>query len=94
MKTVDVRGHDTINSVDISDVTLIDQALPTSRLLDGSCDAGAYAEYIQPCVLPDGTDAHLIYILYDDHVCNADGETMEDEGNYDWDSAMSRIIVR
>jgi len=88
-----VIGHDSISSIDAGKITMINQALPTSRLLDGSSDHGAYAEYTQPCTLPDGTEATAVYILQDEHVQGSDGEIMEDESQYDWDGALSRVIV-
>ena len=92
-REIRVIGHNSITSIDAAKINMIDQALPTSRLLDGSSDHGAYAEYTQPCTLPDGTEATAVYILYDEHVQGADGDIMEDESQYDWDGALSRIVI-
>ena len=92
-REINVIGHDSITSIDSSKIAMIGQALPTGRLLDGSSDHGAYAEYTQPCTLLDGTDATAVYILQDEHVQGSDGEIMEDESQYDWDGALSRIVI-
>jgi hypothetical protein len=68
--------------------TETDQAVPTSRLLDGSSDHGYWQEYVGHGTV-DGIPVVAVYLL--DH----DQADIEDEGNYDWDTALDngRIVV-
>lgn len=58
------------------------QAQATSRLLDGSIDHGFFAEYVGYGVI-DGVPVKAVYLL------GYDQEDIEDEGNFDWDSALA-----
>jgi len=71
-----------------------ESAQPTSRLLDGSSDHGYAAEYIGYGTI-DGVPVKAVYLLDDEDMQDADGEELEEEGNFDWDSALSqgRIVV-
>jgi len=64
------------------------QALPTSRLLDCSSDCGYWAEYKGYGTIDD-VPVIAIYLL------DWDEESVEDEGDYDWDKALNqgRIIL-
>lgn len=59
-----------------------EQAQATSRVLDGSSDHGYWMEYVGYGVI-DGVPCKAVYLLDEDQ------EDIEDEGNYDWDKALS-----
>ena len=59
-----------------------DQAQATSRVLDGSSDHGFWMEYVGYGEI-DGVPVKAVYLL------DYDQEDVEDEGDYDWDTALS-----
>ncbi len=69
------------------------QAEPTSRVLDGSADHGYAAEYVGHGQV-DGVPVKAIYLLKDEDMYN-DDVPHDDEGQYDWDTALEqgRLVV-
>lgn len=70
------------------------QAEPTSRVLDGSSDDGYAAEYVGYGDI-DGIPVRAVYLLNDEDMQDADGEEIDDAGDFNWALALEqgRIIV-
>ena len=72
--------------IDFSLVKSTGTAEPTSRVLDGSYDAGYTQEWVEPCVLPDGRKGEIVYLFDDDDLLDADGNPIEEAENLPFDS--------
>ena len=70
-----------------------DQAVPTGRLLDGSCDHGYVEEWQEPAILPDGRECYRIYLFAAEDIYTDDGYPI-DADEYPWDDDhVARIIL-
>ena len=78
-----------IETINIDDIILLDDAYPTSRVLDGSYDHGYNSEWQQKGRLPDGRNV-LISYLFDEDEEKAAGEEAE---NLPWDNDHIRRII-
>ena len=80
-------------TIDPSLVVATDSAQPTSRVLDGSSDHGYAQEWLEPAVMPDGTQCKRVYLFDDDDITDDDGEPLEAE-DYPWDdNHVARILL-
>ena len=92
--TRDVNGDWIVDAGALVDYKEIRQAEPTSRVLSGSSDHGYDAEYIGYGNI-HGIPVKVVYLLTDDDMCCEGGEPYDDQGDYDWKTALEqgRIIV-
>jgi len=82
-----------VGKINPATVKGIDNAYPTSRVLDGSSDAGYAEEWAEPAKLPDGRQCLKIYLFDDDDIVDSDGEPREPEW-YPWDDEhVARVVV-
>ena len=63
------------------------QAVPSSRLLEGSSDSAFAAEYIGYGTL-HGIPCRAIYLLSKEDMEDIDGKPLEDEGEFNWENAL------
>ena len=83
-----------IGSIEYSEIRDIENAEPTSRVLDGSYDHGFAEEWSAPAKL-FGTDAvgTVIYLFTESDITDDDGEPLDAEF-YPWDEEhTARVIV-
>lgn len=86
----DVRGKK-LGNVKATAYTETDNAVATSRVLDGSLDVGYYAEYVGYGVIRMGRKQYQVKAIY--LFSREDMDGVEDEGDLDWDNALRRFIV-
>ena len=84
-------NYKVVGDIDINDIAISgDGAYPTSRVLSGSSDHGYAAEYVETGIYR-GRKVNIIYLFDDGYDVDEDGEPYDDDGSYDWDSALNRI---
>lgn len=78
--------------VNACDAVPTGNAFATSRVLDGSSDHGAFQEWLEPAVLPNGRKCHRVYLFDESDLQDDDGEWLEDASNFPWgDKNVARI---
>ena len=83
---MDMGGYDKVGEIDLADLDGNGEAYPTSRDTSQTADIG-YTEYMEPCTLPDGRKARIVYLF-----CAADEMTAELEEDLPWDASHVKHV--
>ena len=91
-RVIEIKHHhtsysSTVDHIDFNDIKSLDNAYPTSRVLDGSEDQGYSEEWEEPARLPDGKTGCIVYLFDAEDIANVDAES------YPWDYNHVKCFV-